>query len=202
MASAPARGQIYVSSDSAGRESIVLSNHPSAATPLLLLPAEDGVDGLSSVPAVAIRTGPKFPVVRTPSPALATLIRSVAQDHAVTEALVKAVVAVESGFEPNATSPKGAMGLMQLMPETAKRFGARNAYAAEENLRAGTAYLRWLLDLFSGDVRLALAAYNAGESAVMRAGWRVPDIAETRAYVPKVMSYLARFDAESRSPAR
>jgi len=177
-----------------------LSNHPSPATPLLLLPAEDAVDTPSSASAPATKAGSKTRVVRPLSPALATLIRSVAHDHAVTEALVKAVIAVESGFQPNATSPKGAMGLMQLMPETAKRFGARDAYAAEDNLRAGTAYLRWLLDLFAGDVRLALAAYNAGESAVMRAGWRVPDIAETRAYVPKVMSYLAHFDAESRSP--
>jgi soluble lytic murein transglycosylase-like protein len=88
------------------------------------------------------------------------------------------------------------MGLMQLMPETARRFGVRDAYDVEDNLRAGTAYLRWLLDTFSGDVQLALAAYNAGENAVVRAGHRIPDIAETRAYVPKVLSYWAHYRAQ------
>jgi soluble lytic murein transglycosylase-like protein len=84
------------------------------------------------------------------------------------------------------------------MPQTAKRFGVRDAYAVEDNLRGGTAYIRWLLDLFDGDLRLALAAYNAGENAVMRAGWRVPDITETRAYVPKVLAYLAHFESQSK----
>jgi soluble lytic murein transglycosylase-like protein len=185
-------GQIYVGGDRDAPGGVVLSNHPSAATPTLLLVAEMPADGGVAPPPLAtasLRTDAR----RQPTPAVAAVIGSMAREYDVAEALVKAVIAVESGFEPSARSRKGAMGLMQLMPETARRFGARDAYAPEDNVRAGTAYLRWLLDYFAGDLELVLAAYNAGENAVVRAGRRVPDIAETRAYVPKVLSYLAHY---------
>jgi len=192
----PVYAQIYVGVGADAPGTVVLSNHPSSVTPTLLL-SENSTrpDALT----LSAPSGPRAqrPLAgRAPSPAVAALIASTAREFSVAEALVKAVIAVESGFEPNARSPKGAMGLMQLMPETARRFGARDAFAAEDNVRAGTAYLRWLLDYFSGDVQLALAAYNAGENAVERAGRRVPDIPETRAYVPKVLSYWSHYHAQ------
>lgn len=115
--------------------------------------------------------------------------------------LVHAVIAVESRHNPAAKSPKGALGLMQLMPATAKRYGVDNPWSPEDNIRAGTRYLRDLLSVFSGDLSLALAAYNAGEHAVIRHGYQIPPFAETRAYVPQVLKHyrsLGGQEAESK----
>jgi soluble lytic murein transglycosylase-like protein len=100
--------------------------------------------------------------------------------------LVRAVVQVESGFNPYARSPKGAKGLMQLMPDTARQFGVVNPYNPIENVRAGTQYLRQLLDRYDNNEELALAAYNAGPKAVDRYGESVPPYLETRNYVSKI----------------
>ena len=114
------------------------------------------------------------------------LIREHAARHALRVELVRAVIQVESGYNPSARSPKGAMGLMQLMPATARQLGVRNAYDPAENIRGGCAYLRQLLDRYQGNEELALAAYNAGSEAVERHGNAIPPYGETRDYVNKV----------------
>lgn len=102
-------------------------------------------------------------------------------------ALLHAVIATESRHNPNAVSPRGAQGLMQLMPGTARRYRLDNPYDPVQNVRAGASYLRELHDLFQGDLTLMLAAYNAGPGAVIRYGKRIPPFAETQRYVPRVL---------------
>lgn len=104
-------------------------------------------------------------------------------------ALLHAVIAAESGHNPRAVSPKGAQGLMQLMPATSRRLLVDNPWDPMQNVLAGARYLRELRDLYRGDIELALAAYNAGPGAVSRSGNRIPQIAETRRYVPQVLAY-------------
>jgi soluble lytic murein transglycosylase-like protein len=99
---------------------------------------------------------------------------------------VKAVIQIESAFNPAAVSPKGAMGLMQLMPATAQSFGVGNPFDPQQNVRAGVAYLRQLLDRYDNDETLALAAYNAGPAAVDRHGQTVPPYRETQNYVERI----------------
>lgn len=119
----------------------------------------------------------------------AVQIADAARDYQLAPALLHAVIAVESGYNPAAVSPKGAVGLMQLMPETAKRYDVVDRADPEQNIRGGAQYLRDLLNRFNQDMSLTLAAYNAGEKAVMQYGGKVPPFAETQAYVPKVMGY-------------
>ncbi len=126
------------------------------------------------------------------------LATTLSQWYALDPRLVLSIIAVESNFEPSARSPKDAMGLMQLIPDTAQRFNVRTAYNATQNLRGGMAYLRWLLSYYEGNVACVAAAYNAGEGRVDRYKG-VPPYPETRAYVKKVMGLYGRarhaFDA-------
>lgn len=134
--------------------------------------------------AQALRVAQRSATAMLPA-AIGELIARVAQEEGVDEALVRAVVRAESGGNPNAVSPKGAMGLMQLMPGTAEAMGVSNPFDPEQNLRGGMRLLRGLLNEF-GDVRLALAAYNAGGPAVRQYGG-IPPYAETQKFVQRVM---------------
>lgn len=115
------------------------------------------------------------------------IIRTAAQMHGVSEGLVKAIMHTESGFNPNARSPVGAQGLMQLMPATARRFNVSNAYDPTQNIYGGTKYLSWLIKRFNGNIQFALAGYNAGEGNVDKYGG-IPPFRETQDYVRRVMS--------------
>jgi soluble lytic murein transglycosylase-like protein len=120
------------------------------------------------------------------------VISIAAKAATIQAALVRAVIVVESGFNPRAVSKKGAIGLMQLQPATARRYGVKNIYDPEQNVRAGAHYLSDLLARFGSNLELALAAYNAGEDAVERYGRHVPPYRETLAYVPSVMRVYQR----------
>lgn len=135
---------------------------------------------------------PKANVRTAPDGNFDQLIDAGAAKWGVDSDLVKAIVANESGFNPNATSPAGAQGLMQLEPATALGLGVTDPYDPVQNLDGGTRYVRGLLDRFHGDLRLALAAYNAGPYAVEKYGG-VPPYAETRAYVEAVLQSYRRY---------
>ncbi len=126
-----------------------------------------------------------------PPEKLVRMIDRLAGEHGLDPTLVLAVVAIESGFRVDAVSPRSARGLMQLMPDTATRFGVENPFDPAQNLRGGIRYLQWLLRRFDGDVALTLAAYNAGEGAVQRHKG-VPPYAETQAYIEKIRRYYPR----------
>jgi len=116
-----------------------------------------------------------------------SIIEKAAVSAAVEANLLRAVIVVESGFNSRAVSKRGAVGLMQLMPATAFRFGVSNPYDPKENVHGGARYLKFLMNRFGQTVRLALAAYNAGEDAVDRNGGQIPPFTETMAYVPRVL---------------
>ena len=122
------------------------------------------------------------------------IIKQAAQKHGVASSLIKAVIRAESDFDKHAISNKGAQGLMQLMPETAKELEVEDSFDPEENIHAGVCYLKRQLKNFQNDVSLALAAYNAGENAVRRYGHRIPPYTETRNFVDRVLRYWDEFN--------
>lgn len=129
------------------------------------------------------------PTVRTPSAPLAETVDRIARQNQISPRLVHSVIQAESNYDPNAVSPKGALGLMQLIPSTARRFGVSDVFDPADNIQGGARYLKHLLDLYKGDEVLALAAYNAGEGAVSRYGG-VPPFPETQNYVARVRQHL------------
>jgi soluble lytic murein transglycosylase-like protein len=147
-------------------------------------------------PVPQLRGGPAQRMVTLPATPFDPYIEMVSRANGVDPTLVKAVALVESGFNPTARSAKGAMGLMQLMPKTAAQYGVSNIRDPYQNLNAGAKHLRQLLDMYEGDVVLALAAYNAGSGAVQRYGG-VPAFAETQEYVKKVQAKMGRTPRKS-----
>jgi soluble lytic murein transglycosylase-like protein len=125
----------------------------------------------------------------------ASQIQAAAMANNVEAALIRAVISVESGYNPSAVSKAGAVGLMQLMPETAKRYNVTDRHDPGQNIHGGAEYLHDLLLMFNNDLHLAIAAYNAGEQAVMKYGNRIPPYRETLEYVPKVMKFYRRYSA-------
>ena len=120
-------------------------------------------------------------------------IKSAAKRHKLPHTLIHAVITAESAYNPNAVSKAGAVGLMQLMPATAKRFGVTDRRDPLESINGGSRYLRLLLDMFDNDLTLAVAAYNAGENAVKKYGNKIPPYKETQGYVKKVLEYYKRY---------
>jgi soluble lytic murein transglycosylase-like protein len=127
------------------------------------------------------------------------IIEHAAVSSAVEPNLLRAVIVVESGFNSRAVSKRGAVGLMQLMPATASRYGVLNPYDARQNVHGGARYLKFLIDRFGHDIRLALAAYNAGEEAVDRNGGQIPPFSETMAYVPRVLKIYKMLTEQPRT---
>ncbi len=159
----------------------------------------------------AAKSGMKLPALPPPpvppnaTPAIVNFVNLIAPEYKLEPYLVLAIIATESNFDPRAVSPKRAQGLMQLIPETAARFGVRNAMDPTQNIRGGMAYLRWLLAYFEGDITLVAAAYNAGEGAVERYKG-VPPYAETRHYVRRISTLVGYrtvhpFDASVVAPS-
>ena len=131
--------------------------------------------------------------------AFSAAVERIAAEHALPAGLIRSVIQAESNYNPFAISPKGALGIMQLVPETARRFGVSNAFNAEQNIEGGAKYLKYLLDRYPGDYPLVLAAYNAGEGAVARHGG-VPPYPETQKYVKKVLARFPKATAPKAAP--
>ena len=134
--------------------------------------------------------------------AFSKMVERVALEHNLDPQLLHSIITVESGYNPGAISPKGAIGLMQLMPDTASRFGASNPLDPAQNIRAGARYVRFLLSLFNRDMPLVLAAYNAGEGAVSKYRNTIPPYQETREYVAKVLASYQKRTGQSLLPAQ
>lgn len=189
-------GDIFVGL--AAQESIVLTNVAEGEGFAVLVgaPVEAAAEAAPTVTVTGRGAGVSATVVERAS-AYAPLVEEAARQSRLDPRLLHAVIATESGYNPAARSPKGAQGLMQLMPATARRYGVVNAFEPRNNILGGARYLADLLVMFDQDVQLALAAYNAGEHAVLRHGRRIPPFRETTAYVPRVMSYYKAFSRQS-----
>jgi soluble lytic murein transglycosylase-like protein len=184
-----AHAQLYSWKDANGR--LIISDRPQDPGAKTLAVAYVGSAYGATKPAVATATplaplAPPAGILTRRATQYDDLIAEHANRHDLSPDFVRAVIQAESAFNPYAHSPKGAMGLMQLMPATAAEYRVLNAYNPAENIRAGVAYLKSLLTRFNDDVSLALAAYNAGPKAVEKYGNTVPPYKETRNYVTRI----------------
>lgn len=176
LGSVAARADVYGFVDG-GRVSVIYSDTP---------PADSRYTLFKKAP-------PEESPANLPSTKYSSQVLAAAKATKVDAALIHAVISAESGNNPSARSSAGAVGLMQLMPGTARRYGVKNRLDPVQNIQGGARYLRDLKVLFDDDLQLVLAAYNAGEHAVMKHGGRIPPYRETAAYVPKVLGYYRRF---------
>lgn len=183
--SRPAEAQIAALSDATGRRFFVNAE----PAPVKLSPAKPRTT--IYMPAQHSFVGENRPEVNIDRDGVEKLVREAAERHQVDPALVRAVIETESNWNPGAISRKGAQGLMQLVPTTAQRFGANDAFNPKQNVDAGVRYLKVLLERYNGNLDLALAAYNAGEGAVDRAHG-IPAYRETRNYVQRVQDAYFR----------
>ena len=188
----PAFADIFTFTDASGV--VHFTNIPSSDKRYRLLRKE----GDNPAPAAAMRNVAASGWL--PSDALiqryAPIIDTASRAYGVDKNLVHAVISAESAYNPAALSKAGAVGLMQLMPDTARRYGVKNIFDPSENIHGGVRYLRDLLMMFNGNIELAVAAYNAGENAVIKYGNKIPPYAETVHYVPKVLGYYRRFQTK------
>ena len=185
----PAAADIYSYKDERGV--VHFTNIPQGDKRFKLVRKEEGTSDYARSAGAPQYSLPSAEAIKKYSP----LVSSIAHSMGVDVALVHAVISAESGYNPVAVSRAGARGLMQLMPETAKRYGVTNIHDPVENITGGVRYLRDLLMMFNGNMELAIAAYNAGENAVIRAGNRIPPYAETVQYVPKVIGFYRKFQS-------
>ncbi len=190
-----------------------------ALTATLLVPAaaradiyaftdEKGIRHFTNIPGLDRRykmirkegpTAPRAAIAYMPSEAeirrYQSMVALASKTHGVDDALVHAVISAESNYNPRAVSRAGAQGIMQLMPDTARRYGVANSMDPKQNIDGGVKYLKDLLAMFNGNLSLAVAGYNAGENAVIRYGNKIPPYPETESYVPRVMDYYRKFQA-------
>lgn len=188
----PAWADIYTYTDADG--AVSLSNVPTDARfSVLIASPKQVVAAAPATPPAASEHTRQTGLARKAG--YEQVVDEVSRTHGLESALLHAVISVESRYNPKAVSRKGAAGLMQLMPQTAKRYGVADALDPLQNLNGGARYLKDLLSLFNNDTSLALAAYNAGEHAVTRYGNRIPPYRETLHYVPRVLDFYQRYQA-------
>ncbi len=190
----PAMADVYKYRDRQG--GIYLTDRPMSGGYTLLKVFRFG----NSRSAPAVRAGASLKAMAKRRKALEPLIDRVAEENRLRPELLHAVIRAESAYRADAVSSAGAGGLMQLMPETARRYGVQDRDDPHQNVRGGASYLRDLLDQFEQNLELALAAYNAGENAVLKYGRQIPPFPETQNYVRKVIAFLNA--SESRQIAR
>ncbi len=182
----PVWADIYAYDDESG--TVNLSNVPMNSRYTLLLP--------SPQEEAASRDAHKF-LILAQKVQYDRIVAEIARIYGLDSALLHAVISVESGYSPRAVSRKGAAGLMQLMPKTAKRYGITDSFDPVQNLHGGARHLQYLLRIFNNDITLALAAYNAGEGSVLKYGNRIPPFRETINYVPQVLGFYRMYQAKS-----
>ena len=188
----PAAADIFSFKDERGV--VHFTNMPNGDKRFKLIRKEDPASGGAATTGAA-RVARLFMPAQADILRYSSMIENASKTHGVDSALVHAVITAESGYNPGAISKAGARGLMQLMPDTAARYGVRNISDPQENINGGVRYLRDLITMFNGNLELAVAAYNAGENAVIRHGNRIPPYAETVHYVPKVLGFYRKFQS-------